>query len=155
MLQVFGSQMKILPQFYWWRKPEHPVKTTDLSQVADKLLSHNVVSSTSHMNRIQTHNCLFDKDFNFPISVRFDRQRPQFSFKCTLVLFEKGGRRGSDRTVVFTTTYAILSPLKLWVWILFMWDVLDTTLCDKSLSATCDRSVVKLKSLSNRPYTKS
>ena len=23
--------------FYWWRKPEHPEKTTDLSQVTDKL----------------------------------------------------------------------------------------------------------------------
>ena len=24
-------------QFYWWRKPEDPGKTTDLSQVTDKL----------------------------------------------------------------------------------------------------------------------
>ena len=24
-------------QLYWWRKPEYPVKTTDLSQVTDKL----------------------------------------------------------------------------------------------------------------------
>jgi hypothetical protein len=24
-------------RFYWWRKPEHPEKTTDLSQVTDKL----------------------------------------------------------------------------------------------------------------------
>jgi hypothetical protein len=24
-------------QFYWWRKPERPEKTTDLSQVTDKL----------------------------------------------------------------------------------------------------------------------
>ena len=24
-------------QFYWWRKLEYPVKTTDISQVADKL----------------------------------------------------------------------------------------------------------------------
>jgi hypothetical protein len=27
-------------QFYWWRKPEYPEKTTDLSQVTDKL--HNI-----------------------------------------------------------------------------------------------------------------
>jgi hypothetical protein len=25
-------------QFYWWRKPEYPEKTTDLSQVTDKLV---------------------------------------------------------------------------------------------------------------------
>jgi hypothetical protein len=24
-------------QFYWWRKPEYPEKTTDLSQVTDEL----------------------------------------------------------------------------------------------------------------------
>ena len=24
-------------QFYWWRKPEYPEKTTDVSQVTDKL----------------------------------------------------------------------------------------------------------------------
>jgi hypothetical protein len=26
-----------LYQFYWWRKPEYPEKTTDPSQVTDKL----------------------------------------------------------------------------------------------------------------------
>jgi hypothetical protein len=31
-------------QFYWWRKPDYPEKTTNLSQVTDKLLSHNVVN---------------------------------------------------------------------------------------------------------------
>jgi len=31
---------------YWRRKSEYPEKTTDLSQVSDKLLSHNVSSST-------------------------------------------------------------------------------------------------------------
>jgi hypothetical protein len=30
-------------QFYWWRKPEYPEKTTNLSQVTDKTLSYNVV----------------------------------------------------------------------------------------------------------------
>ena len=42
-------------QFYWWRKPEYPKKTTDLSQVTDKQRwSHNrsyclieVVTNTS------------------------------------------------------------------------------------------------------------
>jgi len=32
-------------QFYWWRKSEDPEKTTDLSQVTDKL---NVDSNSQH-----------------------------------------------------------------------------------------------------------
>jgi hypothetical protein len=30
-------QLYFASQFYWWRKPESPEKTTDLSQVTDKL----------------------------------------------------------------------------------------------------------------------
>ena len=43
-------------QCHWWRKPEDPEITTDMSQVTDKLLSHNVVSSTPCLSWIQTHN---------------------------------------------------------------------------------------------------
>jgi hypothetical protein len=43
-------------QFYWWRKQECPEKTIDLSQVTDRLLSHNVVSSTTRLSEIRTHN---------------------------------------------------------------------------------------------------
>jgi len=42
-------------QFYWWRKPQYPEKTVDLSQVTDKL-SHSVVSSTPCMSGVRTHN---------------------------------------------------------------------------------------------------
>jgi hypothetical protein len=42
-------------QFYWWRKSEYLEKTTDLSQVTDKLY-HNVVSSTPRLIRIGTQN---------------------------------------------------------------------------------------------------
>ena len=31
IFQIYRSQ------FYWWRKPEYPEKTTDLPQVIDKL----------------------------------------------------------------------------------------------------------------------
>ena len=30
-------QLFVSGQFYWWKKPEDQEKTTDLSQVADKL----------------------------------------------------------------------------------------------------------------------
>ena len=48
-------------QFYWWRKPEYPEKTTNLSQVTDKFLSHNVVSSTPGLSGIRTRNVSGDR----------------------------------------------------------------------------------------------
>jgi len=45
-------------QFYWWRTPEYPEKTTDLPQVTDKL---NVVSSTPRMSEVRTHNLSGDR----------------------------------------------------------------------------------------------
>ena len=35
--QQYFSYINHGGQFYWWRKPEDPEKTTDLSQVTDKL----------------------------------------------------------------------------------------------------------------------
>jgi len=43
-------------QFYWWSKPEYPEKTTDLSQVTDKL---NVVHLATI--EIRTHNISGDR----------------------------------------------------------------------------------------------
>jgi hypothetical protein len=37
-------------QFYWWRKPEDLEKTTDMSQVTDKLLSHKVIMNAPFMS---------------------------------------------------------------------------------------------------------
>ena len=34
---MFCIQYAEKPLFYWWKKPEYPDKTTDLSQVTDKL----------------------------------------------------------------------------------------------------------------------
>jgi hypothetical protein len=52
-------QLYCFCQFYWWGKPEYPEKNTDLLQVTDKLLSHNVVHLT--LIEIQTHNFSGDR----------------------------------------------------------------------------------------------
>jgi hypothetical protein len=39
-------------QFYWWRKPENPEETTDLSQVTDV---HNAVSNAPRHERVAEH----------------------------------------------------------------------------------------------------